>query len=237
MNNRPMNLKQSYTEYRVETPTSVFAIGFEFTDGVNNIHVTFNGAPLEDAGYEAELTSVNTITITPAIPAGIVRIMRETDIDDNLYKFSSGARFDAAHMDANFEQIRHSQQELRDDVKYQLGQFNAINSYLELTGSTTFPEPDMSFGLYVTPRSFKLKTIYPQATYLESDATVTITIRRNDVIIGYIIGTTGSTTYILFADVTFNQGDILSYKIDAYHYTLNRVAVTVVGEFPIYNLV
>lgn len=109
-----INEKRSFTEYTVSSPTQSFAIGFELYEDEQNISVTLNSKPIEDLGYTFVVINSLTIEITPAIPSGVLRIQRETDIDDNKHKFSAGAIFNALSMDENFEQIRQSQQETRD---------------------------------------------------------------------------------------------------------------------------
>lgn len=109
-----INGKRSFTEYAVSSPTQSFAIGFELYEDEQNIHVTLNNTPIEDLGYTFVVINSLTIEVTPAIPSGVLRIQRETDIDDNKHKFSAGAIFNALSMDENFEQIRQSQQETRD---------------------------------------------------------------------------------------------------------------------------
>lgn len=111
-----MNNKRSYTEYTVTTPTTVFTIGFEDTNDStkDTIIVTLNGVRVESLGYAVMRTNDQTITITPAITSGTVRLQRETDIDKSYHQFTAGALFSAKSMDENLGQIRASQQEVRD---------------------------------------------------------------------------------------------------------------------------
>lgn len=55
-----------------------------------------------------------TIRLSPSVPSGVVRLQRETDIDQSDHAYRAGAKFIAQTMDENFEQLRHSQQEVRD---------------------------------------------------------------------------------------------------------------------------
>ena len=111
-----INNKRSYTEYTVTQPTTDFAIGFDDFDegGKDNILVTLNGVLVESLGYADIRKNESTVTITPAITEGTVRLTRETDIDEPFHKFTAGALFSAKSMDENFQQVRHSQQEVRD---------------------------------------------------------------------------------------------------------------------------
>lgn len=109
-----INEKRSFTEYTVSSPTQSFVIGFELYEDEQNIHLTLNNTPIADLGYTFAVINSLTVEVTPAIPSGVLRIQRETDIDENKHKFSAGAIFNALSMDENFAQIRNSQQETRD---------------------------------------------------------------------------------------------------------------------------
>lgn len=115
-----INNKRSYTEYTVTQPTTDFAIGFDdFDEGSkDNILVTLNGVLVESLGYAAIRKNESTVSITPAITEGTVRLTRETDIDEPFHKFTAGALFSAKSMDENFQQVRHSQQEVRDGFAF-----------------------------------------------------------------------------------------------------------------------
>lgn len=119
----PINTKRSYTEYVVSSEQSEFTIGFKdyqgdakFTKDV--INVTVDDIDATTAGYTVTRTSPTVITLTPAVPVTtpnkVVRLQRETNIDTSFHVFTNGAKWDATTMDENFEQVRHSQQEVRD---------------------------------------------------------------------------------------------------------------------------
>lgn len=112
--NKPINEKRSFTEYTVASATAEFQIGFEFKEEVNNLNITLDGKPVADLGYVVDLINDQTIKLTPTVDSGLLRIERETDIDNSIHKFTAGALFEARTMDENFEQILHSQQEVRD---------------------------------------------------------------------------------------------------------------------------
>ena len=109
-----INELKSYTEYNVSTPTSVFTIGFQYEYNVDKVNVYVDDVEATAAGYTVQHDSQGTVTLTPAVPSGVVRLSRETNIDTSAHTFSAGAKFTAGNMDENFEQIRHSQQEVRD---------------------------------------------------------------------------------------------------------------------------
>ena len=109
-----MNNLKSYTEYAVTTPTTDFVIGFDFNYGTDAVNVTVDGVPATDAGYSVIYLNSTTMQLSPAVPSGVVRLQRETDIDAPDNQFTAGAKFIASNMDENFTQIRHSQQEVRD---------------------------------------------------------------------------------------------------------------------------
>ena len=110
-----INELKSYTEYNVSTPTSVFTIGFEYEYNVDGINVYVDGVEATAAGYTVQHDSQGTVTLTPAVPSGVVRLSRETNIDTSAHTFSAGAKFTAGNMDENFQQVRHAQQEVNDN--------------------------------------------------------------------------------------------------------------------------
>lgn len=109
------NEKLSYTESVVTTPTTDFAIGFKDYGGDSDtIKVTVDDVLATEVGYTVFRKNAMTVALEPAVTSGVVRLQRETNIDASFYRFTAGAKFVAANMDANFEQILHSQQETRD---------------------------------------------------------------------------------------------------------------------------
>lgn len=109
-----MNILRSFTETVVTTPTDTFPISFEYDEKYNAVHVFLNDVAVEDLGYTVSHINAVTLKVEPAIPEGTVRIERETDIDKMLYIFDAGALFIDQNVDADFKQIVHSQQEVRD---------------------------------------------------------------------------------------------------------------------------
>ena len=110
-----INELKSYTEYNVSTPTSVFTIGFQYEYNVDQVNVYVDDVEATAAGYTVQHDSQGTVSLTPAVPSGVVRLARETNIDTLAHTFSAGAKFTAGNMDENFQQIRHAQQEVNDN--------------------------------------------------------------------------------------------------------------------------
>ncbi|WDS49595.1 tailspike protein [Acinetobacter phage F70-K44] len=109
-----MNTLRSFTETVVTTPTDTFPISFEYDEKYDAVHVFLNDVAVEDLGYTVSQVNAVTLKVEPAIPEGTVRIERETDIDKMKYIFDAGALFIDQNVDADFRQIVHSQQEVRD---------------------------------------------------------------------------------------------------------------------------
>nr|WDS50277.1 tailspike protein [Acinetobacter phage 3082-K84] len=109
-----MNILRSFTETVVTTPTDTFPISFEYDEKYDAVHVFLNDVAVEDLGYTVSQVNAVTLKVEPAIPEGTVRIARETDIDKMKYIFDAGALFIDQNVDADFRQIVHSQQEVRD---------------------------------------------------------------------------------------------------------------------------
>ena len=239
--NREINEKRAYTEYKVAASTTDFAIGFEFNEEEQNLHVRLNGIPVQDLGYSIELINSLTVRLSPAVERGTVRLSRETDIDENLYKFTAGALFEAHTMDEDFEQIRDAQQELRDEVNFISSHWTLKDTILEITASTSFPEPDMIFGVYVTARKFEVEDLFPHIARCVSDVPIMVGIYRNEEKVGdiYVSDQNSNSSTIKLTDgkQVFNRGDRLILKLDTYHYSLTQAAVTLVGKFPLYDLV
>lgn len=123
-----INTKRSYTEYEVTEPTTDFAIGFDNYSGGDKdaIHVTLDGMNLDNLDYTVVRKNAQVIEVTPAIESGVVRIQRETAIDQAFHKFTAGALFSPKSMDENFEQIRHSQQEINDGFTFLAENTNGV---------------------------------------------------------------------------------------------------------------
>lgn len=115
-----MNDKRSYTEYTVTTATTDFVIGFDDYDEStkDSIVVTVDGVLAESQGFAVMRKNSQVVTITPAVQNATVRLERVTDIDKSFHQFTAGALFSAKSVDQNFEQIRHSQQEVRDGFTF-----------------------------------------------------------------------------------------------------------------------
>lgn len=112
------NEKRSFTEHVVTTPTSDFSFGFEYDEGrkldEQRINVLVDNKPADEQGYNVVMKNDVTVELTPDVVKGLVRVQRETNIDNPLHIFSANALFVAKHLDRNFRQVLHSQQEVRD---------------------------------------------------------------------------------------------------------------------------
>ena len=110
-----INAERSYTEYNVEVPTTDFPIGFDtLDDGIDVVVVTLNDVDPTTLGYTVIQVNGTTYRFAPAVPSGVVRLTRITDIDRMVHVFTEGAIFVSENMDSNFKQIRHAQQEVQD---------------------------------------------------------------------------------------------------------------------------
>lgn len=109
-----MNILRSFTETVVTTPTELFPISFEYDEKYDAVHVFLNDVAVEELGYTVSHINSVTLKLEPAVPEGVVRIERETDIDKMMYIFDAGALFIEQNVDADFKQLVHSQQEVRD---------------------------------------------------------------------------------------------------------------------------
>lgn len=123
-----INTERSYTEYDVSEPTTDFAIGFDNYSGEDKdaIHVTLDGVNLDNLDYTVVRKNAQTIEVTPAIESGVVRLQRETYIDQAFHTFTAGALFSPKSMDENFAQVRRSQQEVNDGFTFLAENTNGV---------------------------------------------------------------------------------------------------------------
>lgn len=130
-----INEERSYTEYNVEVPTTDFPIGFDILDdGIDVVAVTLNDVDPTTLGYTVTQVNSTTYRFAPAVPSGVVRLTRITDIDQMVHVFTEGAIFVSENMDNNFKQIRHAQQEVRDGFNKLSTDTNEIIDTLQVVG-------------------------------------------------------------------------------------------------------
>jgi len=130
-----INEERSYTEYNVEVPTTDFPIGFDILDdGIDVVAVTLNDVDPTTLGYTVIQVNNTTYRFAPAVPSGVVRLTRITDIDQMAHVFTEGAIFISENMDGNFKQIRHAQQEVRDEFNKLSTDTNEIIDTLQVVG-------------------------------------------------------------------------------------------------------
>ena len=99
-----INEERSYTEYNVEVPTTDFPIGFDILDdGLDVVEITLNDVDPTILGYTVIQVNNTTYRFAPAVPSGVVRLTRVTDIDNMAHVFTEGAIFVSGNMDDNFK--------------------------------------------------------------------------------------------------------------------------------------
>lgn len=171
-----INELKSYTEYNVSTPTSVFTIGFQYEYNVDKINVHVDGVEATAAGYTVQHDSQGTITLTPDVPTGVVRLSRETNIDTSAHTFSAGAKFTAGTMDENFKQLRHSQQESRDIVLRTASEFDTLdaNATAALQAANTAVNTANSIDVKATTALSNSSTALSIANGIDAKATTAL---------------------------------------------------------------
>lgn len=230
----PINLKRAYTEYNVTESTAEFPVGFDFYEGEQSILVQLNGQAITSLGYTYKLKNSTTVVVDPAIDKGTVRIQRETDVDQNKYKYTAGALFEARTMDANFEQIRDAMQEIRDGFSYYSDRWLIKDTVLEIQAGTSYAEPDLVFGMYTAARDYTLLEFYPNIASTDTLADVSFVVKRNsDVVIEVRFSEGVPTIDFLGGDVKVLRGDVITMQINNFHHTMNNVAGTFIAQYPI----
>ena len=171
-----INELKSYTEYNVSTPTSVFTIGFQYEYNVDKINVHVDEVEATAAGYDIQHDSQGTITLEPAVPTGVVRLSRETNIDTSAHTFSAGAKFTAGTMDENFKQLRHSQQESRDIVLRTASEFDTLdaNATAALQAANTAVNTANSIDVKATTALSNSSTALSVANGIDAKATTAL---------------------------------------------------------------
>lgn len=113
-------------EFTATDDVATIVVPFAFKENIDDIHLEVNA--VDSAGtYTYKLTSNNVLKVTPSIPKdSVVYIYRETDVDKSLYTLNDGAVFTASNIDANFNHIRKSQQEL-------IGRFKVLKVRVDST--------------------------------------------------------------------------------------------------------
>lgn len=201
-----INELKSYTEYNVSTPTSVFTIGFQYEYNVDHVNVYVNGVEATAAGYTIAHDSHGTISLTPAVPSGIVRVSRETDIDTSAHTFSAGAKFTAGNMGENFQQIRHAQQEVRDGFSKLSTDTYEIIDTLQDVGQAAQDAADAAEQAAQTANDAAAQ-VNDKVSYQDLDDAVDLAVApiRDYTTLPYEVG----KSYALNARVMLGNGDIV----------------------------
>lgn len=155
-----INTERSYTEYDVTEPTSDFAIGFDNYSGEDKdaIHVTLDGVNLDNLDYTVVRKNAQTIEVTPAIESGVVRLQRETYIDQAFHTFTAGALFSPKSMDENFAQVRRSQQEVNDGFTFLAENTNGVIAAADAATARANAAAELAENTDVTQLQVQLNT-------------------------------------------------------------------------------
>ena len=173
-----MNNLKSYTEYAVTTPTTDFVIGFDFNYGTDAVNITVDDVPAIEAGYTVIYLNSTTMRLSPAVPSGVVRLQRETDIDVQDNQFTAGAKFNAGNMDENFTQIRHSQQEVRDGFEKLSEDTYEIIDTLQVVGEAAQDAADAAEQAAQTANA-AAEQVNDKVSYQDLDNTIAATPHNN----------------------------------------------------------
>ena len=129
LSNNDINQLKSYTEVVTTGNTALIAVSFDYVYGKDGIVVTIDAKDPTTMGYTVTMPNETTVAFSPPVPTGhTIRLQRETNIDKMEYIFTSGALFIASNMDANFEKIRHAQQDVRDAFNVLRNDFSSVNA-------------------------------------------------------------------------------------------------------------
>lgn len=174
-----INEERSYTEYNVEVPTTDFPIGFNILDdGLDVVAVTLNDVDPTTLGYTVIQVNNTTYRFAPAVPSGVVRLTRITDIDQMAHVFTEGAIFISENMDGNFKQIRHAQQEVRDGFNKLATDTNAIIDTLQVVGEAARDAAAAAEAAAQTANDAAAQ-VNDKASYQDLDNAVEVAVKNN----------------------------------------------------------
>lgn len=199
-----INTERSYTEYEVTTPTTDFAIGFDNYSGADKdaIHATLDGVNLDDLDYTVVRKNAQVIEVTPAIESGVVRLQRETYIDQAFHTFTAGALFSPKSMDGNFAQVRRSQQEVHDGFTFLAENTSGVVAAAEAATARANAAAEVAENLDISQLQLDLEA----TTQGVSDLSLEVDAQKLD---------TGITVTAKFGSVTRNLSDKLADNLSA----------------------
>lgn len=240
----PVPEQTPYVEYTANGLTKIFALTFD-CDTEEGLIVKVD----DEAVYSPTWSLVGTSVVFLTAPSNqsVVSIFRHTTLeretdyesfDDSLLPKTVNKDFDRIWwvlqelnildtlLSARFEELK--QLHLRENV------------FLELVASTSFAEPDIIFGLYVTQRSFRIYKSYPHIAYSDASQNIKVGLYKNDVLFADVDLLDGVGIFNIYDNdvgyIKFEQGDVLKFKLINFHYSVKNIAVTLIGKYPIYSL-
>ena len=144
------------------------------------------------------------------------------------------------YVDQRYQELKEYADQQDESLSQRIENLKALilreESFLEVVASTSFPEPNMIFGLYTTARKCSISSDYPHIAYIDSDDEVCIGVYVQD---DKILNIRGNKTGCLFEWVTeafIPRGKRIEFRIDQFHYSLRKVSLTLIWKFPFYDL-
>ncbi len=111
-------------------------------------------------------------------------------------------------------------------------------SFLEIVSSTSFAEPDITFGLYTAGRDFKINPAYPHTAYSDTQQPIRVGVYKNDLLFCEINFDENQHTFDFLVNevIEFKKGDLVKLQLLDFHYSVKNIAVSLIGRFPYYDL-
>ena len=184
-----------------------------------------------------DLVGQDIIFSVPPETNAIIEITRSTPLERLVDYQTTDNSFRPVPVNRELDRAWRALQELWFQIQRLSSYFFSRDTFLEIVASTSFAEPSLEFGRYVTRRPFKLNQFYPNIAECDTTQRVEVRIYRNITLVAAIVFEAGDTSFVFIeSQPEFQAGDVLTMVIHSFHYTLTSLAVTLIGKFPIYEL-
>ncbi len=144
------------------------------------------------------------------------------------------------YVDQRYQELKEYADQQDESLSQRIENLKALilreESFLEVVAATSFPEPNMIFGLYTTARNCLILSDYPHTAYIDSDEEVHIGVYVQGDKILNIRGNKTGCVFEWVTDASLPIGKRIEFKIDQFHHSLRKVALTLIGKFPFYDL-
>ncbi|RKG55238.1 hypothetical protein D7V64_02685 [Acinetobacter cumulans] len=224
-----------YIEHIGNGVTTSFALGFD-CDIKDRLVVSLNAA----AVYFPDWSFSNGRVVFNVAPKSgdLISIRRQSKFERETNYKSHDNSLSPSAFNKDFDVIWWALQELKLKDKELEDLILREESFLEIVSSTSFAEPNITFGLYTTIRDFKLNPAYPHIAYSDTKQPIKVGIYKNDLLICEINFNENQHDFNFLQNqiIEFKKGDLVKLQLLDFHYSVKNIAVSLIGRFHYYNL-